>query len=369
MKNFIIIEHEPLTSRLEEIWSLRELAGKNVSVKYWDLSQLIYKGINIPNIIDSSVEVLCFTSIISLKKELENLDIENTVFALEIFINWHNREIIQLLKKNKCKCVKIDLYANTGLPISMKNRLLNSTLSLNPKGLLNSLFNYIYRNIFISHPYELTLSSSHSSADILINHPDYENYLYGDCSSKPETYPYILFIDTFYPLHPDLKYYFKLKIEEKDVREYRDLMMRFFDFLEYKYKKKVVVAAHPKSLYIGNEFGNRSILKGYTSSLIKYADMIVTHESNSLSYIALSNKPFIFVYPESYTNRLRQYMFALSNYCRKKTYNLNKFDWDKIVFSPLDDKVRENYIGNFIASSQSSEKRNVDIIIDNLLKN
>ena len=57
MKSFIIIEHEPLTERLNRIWNIEELLSKGINVEYWDVSQLIYNGIDIPGLLYEPMKI------------------------------------------------------------------------------------------------------------------------------------------------------------------------------------------------------------------------------------------------------------------------------------------------------------------------
>lgn len=367
MKKFIIIEHEPLTIRLKNIWNIDTLLKKGVNIEYWDMSSFIYPGISIPNKVKDEC-VRTIDSLETLEFFLSNNDSTQTVYAIELFPNWDNRKIFHLLRRHKCRCIKIDLYANTSLTTSLRKRIISFLKRISISSLTKKTLWLCYRILFLKKIYTYNLSSSSIVApDIRINHPDFELF-------KQEEHPlitigYILFIDTFYPLHPDLKYYYNFKNITEYTDSYRHLMISFFDYLENKYNKRVVIAAHPKSNYSGNEFGEREIIRHNTCNLIKYADFIVTHESNSMSFIALANKPFVIVFPDSYTqfSTLINYVFLLAKICGKTAYNLDKDNWDSISFSKMDEKTRLNYIETYLTSKETENKKNADIWIENLL--
>ncbi len=368
MKKLIIIGHEPLTIRLNKIFCIDQLIKSGVCVEYWDLSQLIFPGINISDkLVHPYIKHIC--KICELENELSLNNIENCVFVVEIFSNWQNRKILKALSIRNCYCVRVDLYANTTIYKSSFIDKLKRNLSFSIfNSATNVLLCKLYQSLYKITPYKKTASSSSiANRDIAINHPDYEDY-YSNNSKNPINIPYILFIDTYYPLHPDLKYY--LKIKDPNVNHYREIMKKLFDYLENKYSKKVIIAAHPKSIYSGNEFGQRQIIKNETCNLVKHADLIISHESNSLSFIALSNTPFIFVYPDSYNDskHLIGYMNQLSAFFQKKTYNIDRCNWDDIVFSPLNKDIRDKYIKNYLTSKECSNKTNSEIIINSLLK-
>ena len=68
---------------------------------------------------------------------------------------------------------------------------------------------------------------------------------------------------------------------------------KLFNYLETKYSVRMVVAAHPKSNYHGDEFGGREIIRGNTMELVKNAEFSIVHGSMSISYSVIFNKPII----------------------------------------------------------------------------
>lgn len=367
MKSFIIIEHEPLTVRLKKIWNIDALKEKGIHVEYWDLSQYIFPNTVIPKIVeDSCVKVIKDLHILEML--LSQVDIARTVFALEVYSNWENRALLLLLHQYRCRCVKIDLYANTMLSHSNHERIVSALKKFTLKKAINKLTWLCWLQFHSIHVYEKILSSSTLvKPDIRINHPDYEEYLSLDETKPDVDGSYLLFIDNYYPLHPDIKIMCPNTIA--DEKCYWKLMRNYFDFLEEKFHKKVIIAAHPKAVYSGQEFGKRKIFYGQTAKLIKFADAVVMHGSNSLSYIALADKPFAIVYPDSY--KMYPYLYKhiedLATYCKKETYNLDCCDWNKIQFEKLDAEWKKHYISTFITSEGTLRRRNVDIWVDKLL--
>lgn len=368
MKSFIIIEHEPLTVRLKKIWNIDALKEKGIHVEYWDLSQYIFPNTVIPKIVeDSCVKVIKDLHILEML--LSQVDIARTVFALEMHLKWENRALLLLLHRYQCNCVRIDLYANTMLFHSIYERTISILKNFTFKKFIKKIAWFCWLRFYSIRVYEKLLSSSTLvKPDIRINHPDYEEYLSLDEMKPDVDGAYLLFIDNYYPLHPDIK--IMCPNTTTDEKSYWELMRNYFDFLEEKFHKKVIIAAHPKAVYSGQEFGKRDIYYGQTAKLIKFADAVVMHGSNSLSYIALADKPFAIVYPNSY--KMYPYLYKhigdLAAYCKKKAYNLECCDWNKIQFEKLDTEWRKLYISTFITSEETSRRKNVDIWIDELLK-
>lgn len=368
MKSFIIIEHEPLTVRLKKIWNIDALRDKGVHVEYWDVSQYIFPNAIIPQLVEDSC-VRTVKDMHTLERLLSQVDVTRAVFVLEVQPSWDNRAIFLLLYRHRCNCVKIDLYANTMLFSSTSERLASILKNFSFKKALKKFAWLCWLRLHsIRMNAKLLSSSDLVKPDIKINHPDYEEYLSLDEKKPIVDRLYLLFIDNYYPLHPDIKNMYPNTIA--DAESYWRLMRSFFDFLESKFQKKIIIAAHPKAVYKGDEFGRRKIFYGQTAKLIKFANVVVMHGSNSLSYIALADKPFAVVYPDSYKMYpyLHKHIKDLASYCKKEAYNLNNCDWDKIQFERLDSEWRKLYITTFITSQGTAGRRNVDIWIDELLK-
>ncbi len=368
MKKFIIIEHEPLTIRLLRIWNIEELRQRGVDVEYWDVSSLVFLGMAqvIPNKVqDKCVRYISTTN--SLESLLKTNDASKTVYSLEIFENWDNRKILLLFRKYHCFCVKIDLYANTEIPSPFCERLKSYLKRVTFKSFFKKISWICYHKTILKNIIETNLSSSAVvHPDIRINHPDFEEFKKAD--SPIIKGHYIVFIDIYYPLHPEIKYSLKKNIKEYTAA-YRKTMTSFFDYISRKYSLEVVIAAHPKADYTGNEFGDIRIIKNHTCNLVKYTDMVITHGSNSLSFIALADKPFIMVFPDSYTHieDMYSYIISLSKAIKKTAYNLDKVNWDTISFSKMNEKTRQNYIETYLTSKETENKKNCDIWIEKLL--
>lgn len=366
MRKIIILEHEPLSDRLFRIWMLDDFKKRNIPYEYWDLSTLCNHPSS-KSVLSIQDEMLVkINDIESLQDHLDKVNINETIFIVELFQQWSNYKIFKILSEKKCFCIKIDLYANTIVPEPFRDKFKRLFSNGN---FLKSLYarSYgIYSKLVNIRPIKEVFSSSKfTNRSVEINHPDYELF--------HETHDYIpikedfaLFIDEYYPLHPDLVYCYNL--HDADAEHYRELMQSFFSFIEEKYKLKVVIAAHPKARYRGNEFGDRLIIQGKTCALVKASEFVIMHESNSLSFIALADKPFAMVYPDSYKTapKLYNYFLSLAKYYKKSTYNLDRDNWNLIHFEKLNPEFRNLYINSFLTSDKCSKSKNIDVIFNYL---
>lgn len=367
MKRLIILEHEPLTERLRQIWNIKELQSQGVDVQYWDLSRLIFPERIIPGIFEDD-SVIVIKTFEEFRTALHNVDVEDALFALEIFPNWHNRRIIRELQRCGAKCFKIDFYANTSIPMDIRSRLKVFLREGIFSRLLTKICWMVYSRLYLGEIYDFVASSSKTvNPRYLIHHPDAEAFRN---ESVPLVHaPYIVFVDIFYPLHPDLE--LLSSVTEATVREYRNTMNRYFAYLEEKYQMPVVIAAHPKADYDGSEFNGRRIIAGRTGNLVKYSSMVIMHHSNSMSYIALADKPFTFVYPDSYHvhKDLLSYIESMAAYCENNAYNLDVVPFDEIKIERLNRDVKERYLDTYISSSEIKDKTNSEIMISILKEN
>ena len=201
MRKLIILEHEPLSRRLYDMWCIDKLS-KYLELEYWDISQVLYPGIIIPSIIESEY-VKKYVERDKLVSAIKNTDSDGVIIALEVMFLYKNRFVFELLKKLNFLCIRIDFYANTAIQVKRRRSLL-SYFSI------KKVFTYI-ENFLMSKRYKALYKYSFSSSvaanpDFYINHPDYERFMNEDKISLVSN-EYILFIDTYYPYHPDIKYY------------------------------------------------------------------------------------------------------------------------------------------------------------------
>ena len=128
----------------------------------------------------------------------------------------------------------------------------------------------------------------------------------------------------------------------------------------------IIIAAHPKSEYTGKEFGGREIIKYQTNNLVTNASLVVIQTSNSISYVALANKPIVFILTDA-SNQIPRYKYAtqtLAQLFDKNVYNIDKMknNFSEIDYSPLDEKKRQSYIYTYLTSKETENSKNIDII-------
>lgn len=105
---------------------------------------------------------------------------------------------------------------------------------------------------------------------------------------------YMLFIDQNYPNHPGQKYRNKSKNINK--KKYYTELNLILKKISEQTNLKVLIASHPTTqIEILKKYLNFDIIKGNTNSLIRKAELVITHTSTAISFAILYNKPILFL--------------------------------------------------------------------------
>lgn len=88
-----------------------------------------------------------------------------------------------------------------------------------------------------------------------------------------------------------------LGMEPVPEEPYLDLMRHLFDRIEERTGLRVVVAAHPNSVYSSGSkgFGDREIVHGRTVELVAESKLVIAHVSTAVSFAVLFRKPLLLV--------------------------------------------------------------------------
>lgn len=140
---------------------------------------------------------------------------------------------------------------------------------------------------------------SRKRKNIIIHASAYDEYLRTEYSESRDNQSCIVYIDQFLEGHSDFE-----KSGERYPVMHADLfhkkMVRLFEKLEQKYGVPVVIAAHPKAEYKGNEYGDRKIVWGQTSRLLRNAVLVIDQTSTCLAFVALLKKPLLTIYSKEF---------------------------------------------------------------------
>lgn len=365
MKSIVLIDHEPFTIRRKELFYVDKLRDFGFNVEIWDISQYVLPGLTLPGEIEDPY-LSIIGSILDLKRLISSKKLEDTIFIVECWKGWHTKEIFKLLSDKKCLLVRIDLFGNTYVGETIRDKFVRLFSSMFWRVIRDKVISYAffcYKKVYHIKDYDRVFASSiYVKRTDSINHPDYENFHF---RSHPPLLDgqYIVFCDNYFPFHPDFKYRWNYN-HMPSAEKYVESLNRFFSFIEAKYKMPVVIAAHPKSDYRKDYFGNRKIMKGVTDNLIINSSMVILHASNSISYAILANRPILMITTDGY-NTLKiekQRMEKLARRIKLPLYNIDKVDMNIVQANVLSSHIRVDYIYSFLTSYASCEVQNINYI-------
>lgn len=370
MKKLVIITHEPLTRNLKRIFYIEEYRAAGFNVSIWDISAIANKGLKLNDQVEDEA-IIIVDNLNQMDSLLNSNDNKNTIYIPQVPYSWKNREIIKLLSDHQAYCIQIEYYANAYTKTTLKEKLLKLLQFERYAELAKIKIEQKAYKIFCSKhninipQQNFTSLALDKTATSYINHPDYESYL--DILQKQqntERKPFIVFIDNYFPLHPDLLFHHGLKLGGAD--KYQQSLRNLFDYLENKYKMPVIIAAHPKAEYSPETFGNREIKKYMTADLVLNSSYVVQHTSNSISYAILANQPLALITTNGY-NKVKHLVKDLRKLARitdLKIFNTDKDKYQNFEFRQIQDKVRQDYIETYLHREELDNSRNADILIE-----
>ena len=149
-------------------------------------------------------------------------------------------------------------------------------------------------------------------------------------------------------------------------------LVNFFDILENKTSKTVVIAAHPKHRYsseMKHYFGNRDIIHGETQNLAAQASLVLVTNSTAVSYAVMYNKPVMVLLSDELIrddNILLKESNYLTNILGCSSINIDKVDGVKLTNFPIDKTKYLKYKSKYL-SSRTDNKTNCEIIVDEII--
>lgn len=366
MKKYILLDHEPWTINSQnEFYRLFENA--DIKLIVWDLSNYIHPGYHLNDEVNLPEKGRHINNYIEFQTALKEESNENNIVIVECIPRiWKTRKLFKLLSQYNIPSVRIESYGNTLQETGFKN-IINKILSKDCINFISRKLKHIAYNYYahINNIKGQTLILSSNSKRFRtypLNHPDYEKFRFGKLLSIVKE-KYIVFSDIYFPLHPDYKYLLGVKNNIDPERYYRQ-MRDLFDKIESQYNLPVIIAAHPKSAYKGDEFGGRKIIKYKTDNLIANSEAVLFHYSCTLSYVALFNKPIAFIH----SNLFEQFSFLKNTVAEiaksvdMPFYTLKDQQIPDIKFVKLNETIRNNYIYSYLTSPETKDIPNSETI-------
>lgn len=376
----VVMVPSPLTERWMTMFCMDYLS-QQFDFDYWDCSDICMPAFEASSVVDRS-----YVRKIGSREEMERYLKElpkDTLIMSHIHLDGFNYKIHKLISKYNKNRIYVDFWANNIFKFiysepkledvenqkSVLKKIKESLRKIDVLYYMTLLFKYLknrdvvkfkakiderrrqkrskkamslYNNINISVLPKQTYS---------INHPDYEKYIsvtQNDCGSIVDG-EYIVFIDQYYPLHPFLKSENPDVDFDKLVQPYYTSLNQFFDKIEKEFGCPVVIAAHPIANFEINPFGGRRIIYFKTAELVQHSKAVLMHNSFSISFVLLFDKPFCLI-----TNKTQQCTLKMCEkielYGRafvKEVVNTDSINDVRDILKKSDREVRNKYINMF----------------------
>lgn len=368
MKNIVIIHLTPLIPRLRDAFMIDAFLGAGYNVEYWDLTSIYRPSVVMPDELHEPY-VVKINNYSDFKLMVDKVLTVNPIFLLSFDYSKKFDKLFSILIANKCYLSRINIYPSYFSRMKFDTNLLKFVFDLSflksimsdLKGIFFSLVSFGDNAKVFDSYFSCSPPRTH-----VINNPNFEifkNLIDEERRLMPNDY--ILFVDSFFPMHPECSYF--SKNYKKHAIQYYRRMRHFFDWLESNFKLPVIIAAHPSSTYKHNEFGPRQIVFGETALLTKDAEIVIQHGSFSHIFTILFDKPLVFIK----TSQMKYYqgMFAsykiayLAGLFGKKAYNIDKVHYNQINFTKVNKNLRENYIYSQITTKETEHLTNREILI------
>lgn len=197
---------------------------------------------------------------------------------------------------------------------------------------------------------------------------DYDEYLVERTKPHKADKNTCVFLDEYAPLHPDNT---AANLSRVPMERYYEQMRSFFDHIERHCGVRVIIAAHPRSHYedLPGIFGERTIIRGKTAELVRNAGFVIVHQSMSLNFAVLFEKPLIFLVTDDYLHHLAEdpHPEWLAKFFGKKLHNVDRGIYiDLAEESFVDKDAYRQYRNDYIKKDGSPEKTFSGIVMDRI---
>lgn len=367
MKKVIIINHEPLTSKIKHNFFIEDMIKKDYYVEFWCVRNIIHKKVVNYFSEERPYYYKEIESLDSLKNEINKIKNQNDLkIIIELPMKYNSIKIY----KNLCDITKeiyvFEMYATANLSEkdSFRKNMFkildfrNLFYRLKRKVEFKYISKYLDNNFNIN---KFVCGNINNSNEIGINHFDYEEYIKNRKNEGLIKNKYCLFLDQYLPNHPDFKLNNTKVINENT---YYKKMNILFEKITNQYGLEVIIASHPKADYTNNVyFKNFKCIQNNTNLLVRDCEFVILHDSLALNYAIIYEKPMMLVYMNEFYKMNTSHMKRI-NYL-SKALNLNAYNIDsyKGKFEPKTNLDRyRKYKYNYLVNNKNEYKTNIEII-------
>lgn len=276
-------------------------------------------------------------------------------------------------KNSKSFCTRMLKKIKREGVLSLLEYLTEHLLYRGKKNLVLLISNCIF---FVDKPKIVFLSAVKNSLDLpqcykkchieYLHAWDYEKYLIEESKNNIDVITkkkYIVYIDEANVNHPDYQYSKRENeyAQDENEKKYYDSIGELFSYLEGIYECPVIIAAHPRADYSGNEYGSRRIIKNKTLELVKNSILVLTMRSTAINFVILYKIPFILVCDDITLKNMgcRKGIESWEEYFQIEAYNFSRGigklkEINRYICMP-DNKTYERYKREYIISERDNK--------------
>lgn len=395
MNKVIFVKFSPLSQKMYEDLCLQSIVDNGYIVEYWDTSMLFSFETSDMEPFNPNNNI--FIKVIHSFKDLdESISYNrNALYVILMTTNFSQIRILRLLSRYNCVMCFWGpapvLYLKNDFTKRLERITLEKLLWFVKHQFTKMLFCLRFIKVFeyyfkVGRLGDMSLGSIGNSMKnhikaLQINSSDFNRFRYNDDVCNSNYTKFIVFVDQYYPFHPDMT---MAGIEHIPSDLYYSQLNNTFERLEKKFGMPVIISAHPKALRYKehNYFEGRSVNFGKTMELVKNASVVLCHDSTAISYAIMCKKRIITLnssliqkyYPENFTN-IQNYAkhFGLSSIdmgtcngsngqihledklTKEQVQKYNDFIYDYCT-SPFINESNETLVVNYINSIMSCNK-------------
>lgn len=306
MEKVLVINPLPPYATLCHVLYHKEITSACIEFEYWNVAKFTWGEThsNLHGV--AAIPQRIFNSMEELQEALDHEDPDKTLIIVQA---WTSPAFFRISSEIKKRNFITSVFWAEPLPTSEDQETQNNKNSF--RGIIKKNLKKIIRlcgqrNTEQSSPTvpDIVFAAGMAAAKkfswnkiVPCNYADYELWL--SRKSLPINPLYrdkCVFLDEAFCMHPDTQIVYGLQSPDAaGCSAYYSAMKHLFDKIEQEFSLPVIVAAHPKAQYMGNEFGNRPIIHGDTLECLRGAKLVASHTSTTSALAAMSGIPILFV--------------------------------------------------------------------------
>lgn len=342
----VYIHPSQLSERWLQYYKLDEL--QNIfDIEYWDCSAFAN-----PSFKAQEMLIRPYLYVLRNENELrENLTRipKDSLIVCDLHKNAENYGIYKIIAKLFRQIIYINFFSNT--QGAYKSKILSK--------LANSSIKDIVCYFLIKRELKIINISSRNSAksQYRINHPDYEQFQktinQGNTIINKD---FIVYIDNYFPFHPEISKRNSSINPNRLAPLFYKSLNSFFQKIERNYGCKVIIAAHPSSVYAVNPFEGRKLIYNKTCELIKDCKAVCMHTSNAISFAILCDKPIALLSNAAFKEATLEWkkLHTLSNLLSLDIINTDETTISDSLFSPVNSKIANQYKQEYLIANPNA---------------